>query len=160
MARSILPGENSAGAIYGLIVIAALLAAESGEHESYVDTIGSAAIATALYWLAHAYAQLLGGRLATGERLTPAALARALAHDWTIVRGAVLPLAALAITWAAGTTQRTAVIVALWSAIASLVAFELIAGVRARASARELALDAAVGATLGIAILALKIVLH
>jgi hypothetical protein len=48
----------------------------------------------------------------------------------------------------------------MWSAIACLISLELLAGVRAGASTRELVLDACVGATLGIAILAVKIVLH
>jgi hypothetical protein len=154
------PEENAAGVVYGIIVIGALLAAESGRHESYLDTIASAAIATALYWLAHAYAAVLGERLTRHARLTASALGRALAHDWAIVRGAALPLAVLALAWVAGATQQTAVTAALWSTIVSLVAFELIAGVRSRASPRELALEGAVGAAMGIAILALKIVLH
>ena len=155
-----MPGENPSGVVYGIIVIGALLAAESGRHETYLDTIASAAIAAALYWLAHAYAELLGRRLALHERLTARALGRALADDWAIMRGAALPLAVLAIAWAAGVAQQTGVTAALWSTIASLVAFELIAGIRSQASPRELALEGAVGAAMGIAILALKIVLH
>jgi len=154
------PEENPSGVVYGIIVIGALLAAESGRHESYLDTIASAAIAAALYWFAHAYADVLGSRLAQHERLTARALGQALAHDWAIIRGAALPLAVLAICWAGATTQQTAVTAALWSTIVSLVAFELIAGIRARASPGELALEGAVGAAMGIAILALKIVLH
>jgi hypothetical protein len=154
------PEESTSGVVYGIIVVAALLAAESGRHESYLDTIASAAIAAALYWLAHAYAELLGHRLEQHERLTASALGHALAHDRAIIRGAALPLAVLALCWAAGATQQTAVTAALWTTIASLVAFELLAGVRARASPRELALEAAVGAAMGVAILALKIVLH
>jgi hypothetical protein len=160
VAKRIVPEENPAGAIYGMIVIGALLAAESGRHETYIDTIASAAIAAALYWLAHAYAEALGRRLAQQERLTAESLARALAHDWAIIRGAMAPLAVLAIAWAAGAAQQTAVTAALWSTIVSLVAFELIAGIRAHASPRELALEGAVGAAMGLAILALKIVLH
>jgi hypothetical protein len=160
VAERLVPNENAPGVIYGIIVIAALLAAESGRHESYLDTVASAAIAAALYWFAHAYAELLGRRLTQQQRLTVGALALALAHDWAIVRGAMLPLLVLAIAWITGATQQTAVTAALWSAIASLVAFELIAGLRAHAGARELALEACVGAAMGIAILALKIVLH
>ncbi len=159
-ATRIAPEENPSGVVYGVIVIGALLAAESGRHESYLDTIASAAIAAALYWLAHAYADLLGERLAQHGRLTARALGRALAHDLAIVRGAALPLGVLALAWVAGAAQQNAVTAALWSAIVSLVAFELIAGIRSRASPRELALDGAVGAAMGIAILALKIVLH
>jgi hypothetical protein len=154
------PSVNPAGVIYGIILIGALLAAESAEHDTYLETFASALIAAALYWVAHAYAELLGGRLAAGERLTAPALGRALAHDWPIVRGAALPLAVLGISWATGAGQRTGVNAATWSAIASLVAFELIAGVRAHARGRELALDAGVGAAMGVAILALKIVLR
>jgi hypothetical protein len=159
-ARRIVPDENPSGVVYGVIVIAALLAAESGRHESYLDTLASAAIAAALYWLAHAYAELLGRRLSRRQRLTAAALAGALRHDWTIVRGAALPLLALVIAWAAGAAQHTGVAAALWSAIASLLAFELIAGARSRASARELALDACVGIAMGVAVLAVKALLH
>jgi hypothetical protein len=159
-ADRVVPDENPSGVIYGIIVIGALLAAESGQHESYLDTIASAAVATALYWFAHAYAEQLGHRLAAHERLNAGALLRALRNDWALVRGAAVPLAVLAIAWVAGASQQTAVTAALWSAAVSLVAFELIAGVRARASARELALEGCAGAAMGIAILALKIILH
>jgi hypothetical protein len=160
LAKRVVPEENPSGVVYGMIVIGALLAAESGRHETYLDTIASAAIAAALYWFAHAYADVLGHRLAEHERLTAASLADALAHDWAIIRGAALPLVVLAIAWAAGAAQQTAVTAALWSTIVSLVAFELIAGVRAHASPRELVFEGAVGAAMGVAILALKIVLH
>jgi hypothetical protein len=159
-ADRIVPAENPSGVVYGIIVIGALLAAESGRHESYLDTVASAAIATALYWFAHAYANVLGRRLTRQERLGVGVLARALARDWAIVQGAALPLATLTIGWIAGAAQQTAVTAALWSTVASLVLLELIAGVRSRASARELALEGCAGAAMGIAILALKIVLH
>ncbi len=159
-ADRIVPAENPSGVVYGIIVIGALLAAESGRHESYLDTVASAAIAAALYWFAHAYANVLGRRLTRHERLSVGGLARALGRDWAIVEGAALPLAALTIGWITGAAQQTAVTAALWSAVASLVVLELIAGVRSHASARELALQGCAGAAMGIAILALKIVLH
>lgn len=146
--------------VYGLILIGALLAAESGRHETYLDTVLSTVIAAALYWLAHAYADVLGDRLQQQERLSARAFAQALAHDWGIMRGAALPLLALLLAWAAGAPLHSAVTAALWTAIASLVVFELFAGVRSRATPRELALDACVGATMGVGILLLKIVLH
>jgi hypothetical protein len=160
VADRIAPAENPSGVVYGIIVIGALLAAESGRHESYLDTVASTVIAAALYWLAHAYANVLGHRLTLQQRLTASALVRALGHDWAIVRGAALPLLALVLAWATGAALQTAVTAALWSAIASLIAFELIAGIRSRASTGELALEVGVGAAMGVAILALKIVLH
>jgi VIT1/CCC1 family predicted Fe2+/Mn2+ transporter len=154
------PAANPSGAVYGVIVIGALLAAESGRHESYLDTFASAAIAAALYWVAHSYAGVLGRRLSTGERLTAAALLDALAHDWALIRGASIPLLALAIAALTGAAQETAVTAAVWSSIVSLAVFELIAGLRSGASRGELALEVGVGVAMGLAILALKIVLH
>jgi hypothetical protein len=154
------PAANPSGAVYGVIVIGALLAAESGRHESYLDTFASTVIAAALYWVAHSYAGVLGRRLSTGERLTAGALLDALAHDWALIRGASIPLLALAIAALTGATQETAVTAAVWSSIVSLATFELIAGLRSGASRGELALEVGVGVAMGLAILALKIVLH
>jgi hypothetical protein len=154
------PGQKPASVIYGVIVIGALLAAESGSHESYLDTVGSAAIALWLYWLAHAYAYVLGHRLQTHERLSARSLWRALLDESAILTGATLPLLALLLAWATGAAQTTGVEAALWTAVASLIAFELLAGIRARATPGELVLEAGVGMTMGLAILALKVVLH
>jgi hypothetical protein len=146
--------------VYGVIVIGALLAAESGRHESYLDTVVSALLATALYWLAHAYASVLGERLSGGGRLTARGLWRGLAHDWALVRGATVPLLALLLAWATGASQEGAVNAALWTSVISLTLFELLAGLRSRAAAAELAFETAVGATMGLGILVLRILLH
>ena len=156
----IVPLENPAGSVYGLIVIGALLAGESGRHESYLETFASAAIAAALYWLAHAYAGVLGRRLVSRERLSARALLDALIHDLALIRGASIPLLALLVAAVAGASQEEAVTVAIWSVVASLVGFELLAGLRARAAPGELLVELGVGVAMGVAILALKIILH
>jgi hypothetical protein len=138
----------------------ALLAAESGRKETYPETFASAVIAACLYWLAHAYATVLGGRLSTQEPLTPRALLRALVHDWPLIKGAAIPLVALVVAWVTRASQQTAVDVALWSVVASLILFELIAGILSRATRAELALEVGVGVALGLGILVLQIVLH
>jgi hypothetical protein len=156
----LVPAENPAGTVYGMIVVGALLAAESGRYESHADAVGSTLIALGLYWLAHAYASVLGRRLATHEHLTAGTLGRALLHDWAIVRGAAIPLLALLLGWAVGAGREAAVNAALWSTVAGLIAFELLAGVRSQATRPELALEVCVGVTIGVGILALKILLH
>ena len=47
--------------------------------------------------------------------------------------------------------------VALWSAIVSLAALELVAGLQSGASRGELALEESVGAAMGLSMLALKV---
>jgi hypothetical protein len=152
--------ENPTGVVYGTILIGALIAGESGAHDGYLDMIASTALALGIFWLAHSYSTILGRRLARQEHLTAGALARALGHEWSIVRGAAIPLLTLLIAWAAGASETTGVDAAVWAAIASLVVFELFAGLRARSTPREFVLEAAVGATMGLAILVLKFVAH
>jgi hypothetical protein len=146
--------------VYGTILIGALLAAESGTHDGYPDLVGSTVLVLGVYWLAHSYSTILGRRLSYQEHLTPGALARALGHEWSIVRGASIPLLALLVAWAAGASETTGVDAAVWAAVACLVIFELLAGLRARSTPREFALEGAVGAVMGLAILALKSLVH
>jgi hypothetical protein len=156
----LVPERNPAGAVYGIITIGALLAAESGLRETYAETVGSVSIAVVLYWFAHSYADVLGLRLTEQRQLTWEELWHTFAQDWSIVRGASAPLFALLVAWVAGAEQTTAVTAAVWTAVGSLIAFELAAGIRSKAKPAELVLEVVVGATMGLAILALRALLH
>jgi hypothetical protein len=156
----VLPGANPSGSVYGTITIGALLAAETGLRDTYLETVGSVGVALVIYWLAHSYAELLGQRLSAHERLTAAGLGRALGRDWAIVRGAGLPLLALLAAWALGADQETGISIALWTCVASLLAFELLAGLRARAQPRELALELCIGGAMGLGVIVLRVILH
>ncbi len=149
-----------AASIYGLVAIAALLAAESGRYESYPDTVLSAALAACIYWLLHAYSHILGSRISARERLSLGHLRRALARDRALLSGAAIPVAALLLSWAGGASQATAVAIALWSAVVSLIALEIAAGLRANASPGELALDTAIGLTMGLGLIAMRALLQ
>lgn len=146
--------------MYGVILVGALVAAESGSHDGYFDKVGSTLLALGIYWLAHSYSTVLGRRLEFQHKLTLAGLGHAMEHDWGIVRGGAIPLLTLPICWVFGATQTTAVNVAVWAAIVSLIVFELIAGIRAKSTPRELMLESSVGIAMGLAILALKTLAH
>jgi hypothetical protein len=152
--------DNPARVAYGVITVGALMAAESGQHETYLGTFASAIFVTLLYWLAHSYTELLGLRLQSGERMTPSMLGRALVYESAIVRGAAIPLLAFVIAWLVGASQEACVTAALRAAVVTVVVFELLAGIRARSTPGELVLKAAVGVTMGLTILAVKAVLH
>jgi hypothetical protein len=155
----IVPEDNPAGAVYGLITIGALLAAESGLRDTYPETIGSTVIAVVLYWFAHSYADVLGLRLSR-EDFSRGELWRTFTQDWAIVKGASLPLLALLVAWATGADQATGVTAAVWVAVTSLIGFELAAGIRSRAKPLELVVEVCVGAGMGLAILTLRAILH
>jgi hypothetical protein len=160
LAAWIVPERNPGGAVYGLITLGALLAAESGLRDTYPETIGSAALAVVLYWFAHSYSDVLGLRLDEHESFSWAELWLTFSRDWAIAKGACVPLLVLLAAWALGTSQITGVTAAVWSIVASLIAFELAAGIRSKARPLELALEVLVGASMGIGILALRALLH
>jgi hypothetical protein len=160
IAAWIVPERNPEGVVYGLISIGALLAAEGGLRETYPETVGSAAIAVMLYWFAHSYSDMLGLRLSEQQRLSWDGLWRTFGRDWAIARGASVPLLALLVAWATGVSQVTGLSAAVWTAVGSLIAFELAAGIRSRAKPAELTFEVLVGATMGLAILALRALLH
>jgi hypothetical protein len=160
LAAWIVPERNPAGAVYGLITLGALLAAESGLRETYPETIGSATLAVVLYWFAHSYSDVLGLRLTEYESFRWAELWQTFSRDWAIAKGASVPLLVLLVAWTMGASQTTGVTAAVWSIVASLIAFELAAGVRSKARPLELALEVLVGASMGIGILALRALLH
>jgi hypothetical protein len=156
----LLPEKNPARLVYGVLAIGAVLAAESGSHENYLDTASSAVITILLYWLAHAYADVLGQRLTAHERLSITVLGRAFRDEAAILVGCVLPLLVLSFCWIFGVALATGVEAALWTTVGSLIAFELLAGLRAKSTPRELAFEAGIGIAMGVAIIALKVVLH
>lgn len=158
--RWLLPGRNAAGAVYGTVTAGALLAAESGLRETYPETVGSLAIAVVLYWFAHSYADVLGLRLSRRGGLTWSELWHTFVQDWAIVRGASAPALAVVVAWAAGAEQSTAVSIGVWTAVTSLIVFELAAGLRSKARAPEMVLQVTAGVTLGLGILALRALLH
>lgn len=152
--------DNAAGLVYGTILVATLLSAESAIRETYVKTIGGVLIAVATYWLALTYARFTGERLEQGTRATPEGLGRAALHELTVLYGAMVPFTALLAFWAAGASLDTAVIAAVYFADAAIIGAEVLIGVRAGLEGWGLIGQAAIGAVLGVLVLALRLLLH
>jgi hypothetical protein len=151
---------NPAGLVYGTIAVGALLAAESARQETYTRTIIAVAIALVLYWLSYSYAEFTGRRIEEQQAVTVAGLLDASARELSVLLGAAMPFLALVVCWAAGASLETAVTIAIWTSAAMVVAIEVLIGVRAELTGRQLALQSAFGAFLGLMIIALRIVLH
>jgi hypothetical protein len=151
---------NLGSAAYGLITVSALIAAESAAGETYAETVAGVVLALVLYWLAHAYSELVGWRLRQSKRLTRQGLWWVLRAELTILIGATPPLLALLISWAVGAKLDTAITIALWTSAVAILVTEVAAGIQAELSGRDLAIQAAVGTAFGLLILALRLVLH
>jgi len=152
--------DNPGGLVYGTILVAALLAAESATRETYPRTVGAVALALALYWLALAYADFTGERARSGRHFTVAGYLRALEHATPVLYGALGPLVALLVCWAAGATLSSAVAIAVWTAAAIIAATEVLIGLRSRLTGRELVVQTAVGVALGVLVVLLRALLH
>lgn len=146
--------------VFGTITVAVVLDAEYARNETYPETVGAVLIAMALYWLAHSYAEFTARRLHRGHPFAIGALAETMLHELSILTAAALPLVALLIAWAAGATLADAVSAGIWTAVAMIVLIELIVGVRAKLSGRELLGHAVLGTVLGLLVIALRIILH
>jgi hypothetical protein len=151
---------NPSGLVYGTILVATLLAAESPKRETFAETVAAVAISVIVYWLSASYAELTGERLREEESFEAAAFARVAAHELPVIAGALGPLLALLVCWGAGATLSTAVTVAIWTAVVIIVATEVGLGVRAELTGRQLVVQTGMGVLLGLLVLALRVLLH
>lgn len=152
--------SDLSAAIYGLMTVGALLAAESAGSETYAETVGAVVITMLVYLLAHSYAEFASERLKERRAASFAELGRITRRQVPILFGAAVPLVALLIDWAVGASLDTAVITALVTSAVMVMLIEVMAGVRAKQTGQELLIQVLLGAILGLLIIALRLVLH
>jgi hypothetical protein len=151
---------NAAGAVYGTILVSTLLSAESARQETYAKTVLAVIIALLAYWLTISYSEYAGERFERGERFEYGAFGRTAVHEVALLAGAALPLLVLLIFWAVGVALTTAVTIDIFFAAATIVATEVLIGIRAELTGRELIRQSAVGALLGLLVISLRLLLH
>ncbi len=151
---------NPAGLVYGTLLVATLLGAEVSRAETYPKTVGALAIAVLLYWLAHSYAEFTGERIERSEPFSYAALARTARGELAMLAGPVVLVLLILVCWAAGVALTSAVLAAVWASAGMIVAAEIAIGVRAELTGRDLLRQTAVGAALGLLVIALRVLLH
>jgi hypothetical protein len=151
---------NPGGLVYGTILVATLLAAESPKRETFARTAGAVVIALIVYWLSMAYAEFTGERVREEEGFTFAAFAHAAGDELPVIAGALGPLLALLICWLIGTGLQAAVSVAVWTAVAIIIATEVVIGIRADLTGRQLVVQTGIGMAIGLLVVALRVLLH
>ncbi|WP_338145700.1 hypothetical protein [Streptomyces scabichelini] len=111
-----------------------------------------------VFWIAHVHAQLFGARLAqqAPDRRVVLQVCR---DEWPIVKAAVPPATAVAVSPLLGLDVRGALWLALSVAVAGQVGWSVAAARRAGASRRLVAATASVNLLLGLLIISFKIVL-
>jgi hypothetical protein len=151
---------DAGGIVYGTIVVATLLAAESAQNETYGKTVAAVVLAMLTYWLAVSYAHYSGERIDRQERFEYHGLARTAVSEVTMLLGAVPELLAVLVVWALGDSLAQAIRVGVIVAALTIVVTEFVTGVRADLRGRELVRQTLIGAVFGLLVIALRLLLH
>ncbi|MGW1721343.1 hypothetical protein ACWCQK_00215 [Streptomyces sp. NPDC002306] len=109
-----------------------------------------------VFWITHVHAQLFGARLAR-QPLNRATVAHVCREEWPIVKAAVPPAVAVAVSPLFGLGLEGTLWLAMIVAVTGLVGWSMAAARRARASWGMAASTGAVNLVIGLLIVALKV---
>jgi hypothetical protein len=152
--------DQLAGAIYGTIVVAGLLAATGADEDPEVwPTALWVLVTVVVFWLAHAWSQSVARR-ATGVTARPRAFRNSLAHHWPLVQSAFPPIAVLFLAVLLGASDEDAILLAACSCVVLLAGWGVVVGRQEHDSPGRIALTAAGCAALGAVMVLLKIAIH
>ncbi|MEU0690065.1 hypothetical protein [Streptomyces uncialis] len=148
------------GAVYGSLLAASVVVG-AGLLESFsrlylvLLLLGTGVV----FWAAHVFARLFGVRIAEGT-LSRTTLRQDLVAEWPIVKAAVPPALAVALSPLLGLGPEGTLWLALCVAIAGQVGWATLAALRAGATGRLVLVAGAANLLLGLLIVLLKVALH
>lgn len=151
-------GERASSAIYGTILVTAVIVALSEDPAaSDTELMEAAATSAVVFWLAHAYSGFIGRRAAVRDPGRWESFRVALALDFPMVQAAVPPLIALLLGAIDLLSRDHAVTAALVLGILELFVWGCLA---ARGSLIRSASIGLVNCLFGVAIILLKALIH
>ena len=153
------PDSHPAGLVYGLVVLGSVLAAESVHSSGGIRDIIAAVTVLFVYWLAHTYADLMGRRYKQTVPLTWKDAREVARHEWAIMRGAMIPVAAMLIAVVFGASSWHIDEVGIITDVGMLMLFAVVGGIRANLSRPALVVQACLALTFGVFIAAVRAVL-
>ncbi|MGW7025702.1 hypothetical protein ACWGFX_00650 [Streptomyces xanthophaeus] len=147
------------GAVYGsLLAASVVVGAGSLGKFPRLELVVLLFATGVVFWAAHVFARLFGERIAL-VALTRREIGRVCGAEWPIVKAAMPPAVAVAVSPLLGLDTAGAVWLALCVAVAGQVGWAAYAAYRAGATRRTVAAAAAVNLVLGLVIVALKVTL-
>jgi hypothetical protein len=168
--RLLRPRNNPGATIYGTIVAAAIVATEGAANTSIARIVGTVLATLLVYWLAHAYSDLLAGHATDTDTDTYGprrpghptwhGVGESLTDEWGIVAGGLGLVIVMVVVDLAGGDEQLAVNVALLCSVVELVVWGVLAARRAELRFGWVVLYAMVSAALGVMLGLLKVALH
>lgn len=155
------PTRNPASAVHGTVLAGALIAVQGAHDDIDISRLVWLVLLTqVVYWLAHIYAEMVGERIRTRVPTRPGQLRHLMDEEWPMVAVSFAPLAVIVLCTAFGVSAETSVNAGLWATVALLAGWALLAGRRSGLRTAEMLLYVAVSLLLGLALIAIKTLLH
>ena len=153
--------ENLASGIYGTILSTALIAAYSEDPGSDPLQVAVAVlVATVVFWIAHAYADVLArGLVGPGGAVFAQARAE-LAREWPLVLGALPPVLPLLLGPLGVISDDSAETLGIATGVAMLAAWGIAIAWRRGSGLIGIAYSAGASAFFGVVVVALKALVH
>ena len=147
-------------AVYGSFLAASVVGvayeAGQGARAMTVSLFGSMLV----FWLAHAWSEIVGERIAQGLAFGPRTALAIARGEWPLVEAAVLPTAVLALAWAGVWSRETGARLAFAAAVVQVAGWGLLAARRSGGSWPAAVLLAAVEGALAVLLLLLERLVH
>ncbi|MFK0259101.1 hypothetical protein [Streptomyces sp. NPDC090445] len=147
------------GAVYGSMLAASvIIGAGSLGDFPHLELITLLLLTGAVFWIAHVHATVFGERLAQ-RAPTRRMVLRACRDEWPILKAAIPPAVAVAVSPLLGLDMPGTLWLALGVAISGQIGWSMAAARRAGASWRQVAVTATVNLLIGLLIVAFKLLL-
>jgi hypothetical protein len=156
-----LTGDSFAAAIYGTIVVTALVSAFRESHLSAQESTLSLLATTAVFFLAHTWSAIAGERIHTGTRFTRHHAMEIVRSEWPLVEAGLAPAVVLLLGWIGVARDRTAANASLAVCGLQLLGWGFAVGHRAYERWWQAVLSSLGTTMLGVGLVALEVaVLH
>lgn len=147
-------------AVYGSFLAASVIGVTyesgTGARTMTASLLGSMLV----FWAAHVWSEVVGGRIGLGEAFTPRDALLSARREWPLVEAAALPSILLALAWAGAWSRETGVGLALAAALVQVVSWGFAAGRRAGGSRLTAAVLAVGEGMLAVLLLAAERLIH
>jgi hypothetical protein len=151
--------RHYAGAIYGTLLVMALLAVEP-EDDPPGNVAAAVAVSVLVFWLAHVYAHSIGARVRTGAQLSWSHLRTEMAHEWPLVQSALPAIAALLLAAAGVFGTATAIVIGLTLGMVELFAWGVLLGLRQELGFGRAIVVGVIDCSFGLVIVTLETLVH
>jgi hypothetical protein len=151
---------NYRAAVYGSVVVAALLGALRAEHADPRAKTIAVVSTTVVFWLAHVWAGVVGEQMHVARGWVWTHVRDHAREEWPLVQAGFLPVFPLLLAWVGVFSDRTGSRIAMALALGQLVAWGFIVGRRSHDSWPVALLSGVVTGSLGLVIVLLEVALH